>query len=227
MPGALVYELLPSRWRRREPAVSTIGRLDKDTSGLLLFTDDGALLHRVISPRNHVAKCYLATLDRPLRGDEAAMFASGALLLEGENKPLLPAKLEPLSPTRAWLTVTEGRYHQVRRMFAAAGNHVTALHRDRVGGLELPSDFDPGGYRLLGPDEVASIFRQEGSPSDLAASPFAPSPPPPVDWWRTHGHYAHVRRRSSVGPRPANPHCRPAQRRSRGGKCPYPPPQKR
>jgi 16S rRNA pseudouridine516 synthase len=162
--GALVYELLPTRWRRREPALSTIGRLDKDTSGLLLFTDDGALLHRVISPRNHVAKRYLATLDRPLRGDEGALFASGTLLLEGEDKPLLSAKLEPLSPTRAWVTVTEGRYHQVRRMFAAAGNHVTALERDRVGGLPLPPDLGPGGYRLLGPDEVASIFR----PEDLA-----------------------------------------------------------
>jgi 16S rRNA pseudouridine516 synthase len=159
--GALVYELLPSRWRRREPALSTIGRLDKDTSGLLLFTDDGALLHRVISPRHHVAKRYLATLDRPLRGDEGALFASGTLLLDGEDKPLLPAKLEPLSPTQVWLTVTEGRYHQVRRMFTAAGNHVAALHRDRVGALQLPSDLNPGAYRVLGPDEIASIFCQE------------------------------------------------------------------
>jgi 16S rRNA pseudouridine516 synthase len=169
-PGALVYDLLPPRWRRREPALSTIGRLDKDTSGLLLFTDDGALLHRVISPRNHVAKRYLVTLDRPLRGDEGALFASGALLLEGEDKPLLPATLEPLSPTRAWLTVTEGRYHQVRRMFAAAGNHVAALHRDRVGALELPPDLDPGSYHLLGPDETASIFRK-GEPDGQGGSP--------------------------------------------------------
>ena len=156
--GALVYELLPSRWRRREPAVSTIGRLDKDTSGLLLLTDDGALLHRVISPRAHVAKRYLATLDRPLRGDEAAIFASGTLMLEGEDKPLLPAVLEPLSDVTALLTVTEGRYHQVRRMFAAAGNHVAGLHRDRIGGLELPQDLAPGRVRLLGPEEVARIF---------------------------------------------------------------------
>ena len=153
--GALVYELLPERWRRREPALSTIGRLDKDTSGLLLITDDGALLHRVISPRRKLPKRYLATLDRPLRGDEGELFASGVLMLEGEDKPLLPADLEPLSPTTALLTVTEGRYHQVRRMFAAAGNHVVALHRDRVGGLELPPDLEPGAYRLLGPDDLA------------------------------------------------------------------------
>ena len=158
--GPLVYELLPSHWRRREPTLSTIGRLDKDTSGLLLFTDDGMLLHRVISPRNHVAKRYHAVLERPLRGDEGPLFASGTLMLEGEDKPLLPASLEPLSLTTAWLTVTEGRYHQVRRMFAAAGNHVTALHRDRLGGLALPLDLEPGAYRLLGSEDVASIFRE-------------------------------------------------------------------
>ena len=157
--GPLVYELLPARWRRREPALSSIGRLDKDTSGLLLFTDDGALLHRVISPRSHVAKRYHATLDRPLCGDEGELFASGTLLLEAEETPLRPAVLEPLSPTTAWITVTEGRYHQVRRMFAAVGNHVTALHRDRMGALELPPELQPGAYRLLGPEEAASLFR--------------------------------------------------------------------
>ena len=156
--GALVYDLLPLRWRRREPALSTIGRLDKETSGLLLFTDDGDLLHRVISPRKHVAKRYVATLDRPLRGDEAALFASGTLMLENDDKPLLPAELEPLTPTTASLTVHEGRYHQVRRMFAAAGNHVTALHRDRMGGLALPADLAPGAYCVLSADEIDCIF---------------------------------------------------------------------
>ena len=164
--GALVYDLLPQRWRRREPALSTIGRLDKDTSGLLLLTDDGAVLHRVISPRSHLPKRYHATLERPLRGDEAALFASGALLLEGEDRPLQPARLDLLSPNTARLTVTEGRYHQVRRMFAAAGNHVTALHRDRVGGLELPCDLEAGTYRLLGADEVATIFVHSGLQPD-------------------------------------------------------------
>ena len=156
--GALVYDLLPLRWRRREPPLSTIGRLDKETSGLLLFTDDGDLLHRVISPKSHVAKRYLATLDRPLEGHEVATFASGTLMLEGEDKPLLPAELEVLSPTTALITVSEGRYHQVRRMFAAVGNHVVALHRDRIGGLALPKDLQPGAYRLLTDADVASIF---------------------------------------------------------------------
>jgi 16S rRNA pseudouridine516 synthase len=155
--GPLVYDLLPLRWRRREPALSTIGRLDKETSGLLLFTDDGDLLHRVISPKRHVAKRYRATLDRPLNGDEAAAFASGTLMLEGEDKPLLPAELEPLTPTTAVLTIHEGRYHQVRRMFAAVGNHVTALHRDRIGGLDLPEDLNPGAFLVLAAEEIARI----------------------------------------------------------------------
>ncbi|HZZ70406.1 MAG TPA: 16S rRNA pseudouridine(516) synthase [Phenylobacterium sp.] len=156
--GRSVYELLPHRWRAREPALSTIGRLDKDTSGLLLITDDGPFLHRVISPRAHVAKRYVATLARPLSGGEAEVFAAGTLMLEGEKEPLAPATLEPLSTTQARLTITEGRYHQVRRMFAAVGNHVAALHRDRIGGLALPDDLAPGAWRILAVEEQAAIF---------------------------------------------------------------------
>lgn len=156
--GALVYDVLPPRWRRRDPAISTIGRLDKQTTGLLLLTDDGDLLHRVISPRRHVAKVYRATLARPLTGAEGEVFAAGGLVLEGEDKPLSPAVLEVLSPTEARLTVTEGRYHMVRRMFAAVGNHVEGLHRERVGGLTLPDDLAPGDWRLLDPAQIDLIF---------------------------------------------------------------------
>lgn len=157
-PGRSVYDLLPARWRARMPTLSTVGRLDKDTTGLLLITDDGDFLHRVISPRRHVAKRYLATLDRPLEGHEAALFAAGELVLEGETAPLVPAMLESRGPTQAYLTITEGRYHQVRRMFAAVGNHVTALHRDRVGGLDLPDNLAPGDWRILTGEEQVSIF---------------------------------------------------------------------
>lgn len=156
--GALVHDLLPARWRRRDPAISTVGRLDKQTSGLLLLTDDGELLHRIISPRRHVAKVYHATLARPLTGQEEAIFASGELMLEGEAKPLAPAHLEPVSPTEARLTVTEGRYHQVRRMFAAVGNHVEALHRERLGGLALPDDLAPGEWRMATAEDIAAVF---------------------------------------------------------------------
>lgn len=156
--GALVYRLLPERWRRRDPAISTIGRLDKETSGLLLMTDDGAFLHKVISPKRHVPKRYVATLDRSLRGDEAEIFASGTLMLEGEDKPLLPAGLEILGEREAALTLTEGRYHQVRRMFAAVGNHVVALHRTSVGGLALPDDLAPGAFRVLDAAQCAAVL---------------------------------------------------------------------
>lgn len=156
--GPLVYDLLPTRWRRRDPALSTVGRLDKETSGLLLMTDDGALLHRIISPKRHVPKRYRAELARPLQGSEAGVFAGGTLMLEGEDKPLLPAEMEAIGERTALLTVHEGRYHQVRRMFAALGNHVEALHREAVGGLELPGDLAPGAIRRLGPAEIASIF---------------------------------------------------------------------
>ena len=156
--GKLVYDILPARWRRRDPAISTIGRLDKQTSGLLLLTDDGDLLHRVISPKHHVKKTYRATLARPLNGTEGALFASGHLMLEGEDKPLAPAELEVISDTEALLTVTEGRYHQVRRMFAATGNHVETLHRESLGGLSLPNGMAPGQWRLLNDVEIALIF---------------------------------------------------------------------
>lgn len=157
--GRSVYELLPPRWRARMPSLSSIGRLDKETSGLLLITDDGPLLHRVISPKSHVAKRYLTTLDRPLLGSEAEIFASGTLLLDSESEPLAPAVLEPLSEKLAWLTITEGRYHQVRRMFAAVGNHVNALHRDRIGGLVLPDDLQVGSWRIINDAEVMAIFQ--------------------------------------------------------------------
>jgi 16S rRNA pseudouridine516 synthase len=157
--GPLVYRLLPERWRRREPAISSVGRLDKETSGLLLMTDDGKLLHKIISPRSNVAKRYDVTLDRPLRGDEEKVFTAGTLVLDGETKPLLPAQFQAIAENRAYVTITEGRYHQVRRMFAAVGNHVTALHRDRVAGLSLPDDLPAGEFRIIGEAEIGLLFQ--------------------------------------------------------------------
>lgn len=157
--GALVYDILPDRWRWRDPAISTIGRLDKQTSGLLLLTDDGGLLHRVISPKRHVKKTYRAKLARPLDGTEGDLFASGLLMLEGEDKPLAPAELEVVTQTEALLSVTEGRYHQVRRMFAATGNHVEELHRERLGGLLLPDGLLSGQWKVLSENEIALIFQ--------------------------------------------------------------------
>ncbi|MBB3344681.1 pseudouridine synthase [Luteimonas sp. RC10] len=155
--GRLVYDLLPPRFRLRAPALSTVGRLDRDTSGLLLFTDDGQLLHRIISPKAALPKVYEATLAQPLRGDETALFASGTLMLESETTPLLPATLEVVAPTHARLTIVEGRYHQVRRMFAAVGNHVVALHRSRIGGLSL-GDLPEGQWRPLDAADLTTLF---------------------------------------------------------------------
>jgi len=156
-PGRLIYDLLPRRYRYRDPLLSPVGRLDRDTSGLLLLTDDGGLLHRIISPKSQIPKRYEATLAQDLRGDEAAIFASGGLLLESEKTPLLPATMETLQPRLARLTLHEGRYHQVRRMFAAVGNHVAALHRFQVGNLAL-DDLPPGQWRALDAGDIDRLF---------------------------------------------------------------------
>jgi 16S rRNA pseudouridine516 synthase len=146
--GPNVYSLLPERWRRRNPAVTSIGRLDKDTSGLLLLTDISPLVHRLTSPKHKVPKVYRATLDCDLAPDLAARFASGTLLLDGEKEPCAPAEFKALGPREAELTLTEGRYHQVRRMFAATGSTVLTLHRARFGDLEL-GDLPAGQWREL------------------------------------------------------------------------------
>ena len=156
-PGRVIYDLLPPRFRLRSPLLSSVGRLDRDTSGLLLMTDDGTLLHRIVSPKARLAKVYEATLANDLRGDEAEVFASGTLMLESETTPLAPAQLHATDPRHAALTLTEGRYHQVRRMFAAVGNHVVALHRSRIGGLEL-GDLPAGQWRLLDEADLQRLF---------------------------------------------------------------------
>ncbi|MEP3046499.1 MAG: pseudouridine synthase [Roseibium sp.] len=155
--GRLVYDLLPDRFRLRKPALSSIGRLDKETSGALLFTDDGTFLHKVISPKAEVPKIYDVTLDRPLKGDEGILFASGEMMLESEVKPLKPAELEVIDETHARIILHEGRYHQVRRMFAATGNHVTDLSRSSVGALNLDG-LEEGKWKALSEDEKALIF---------------------------------------------------------------------
>ncbi len=168
--GPLVYALLPPRFRRRRPPISSAGRLDRDTSGLLLCTDDGRLLHRIISPRQHVPRTYRVRLAEDLRGDEADVFASGALRLRGEDTPLKPAALELLDARTARLVLHEGRYHQVRRMFAAVGNHVEALHRERIGGLDL-GDLAEGEWRLLDPSAITTVFAPvAGGGAPLASS---------------------------------------------------------
>jgi 16S rRNA pseudouridine516 synthase len=157
-PGRVIYDLLPGRFRWRDPILSPVGRLDRETSGLLLMTDDGALLHRITSPKSRLAKIYEVMLAEDLNGSEADIFASGTLLLESETTPLAPAILQRVDARRALVTLVEGRYHQIRRMFAAVGNHVEALHRRSLGGLTL-GDLEPGQWRPVSADERAALFQ--------------------------------------------------------------------
>jgi 16S rRNA pseudouridine516 synthase len=169
-PGRIVYDLLPPRFLLRSPVMSTVGRLDRETSGLLLITDDGPLLHRITSPRRKLPKVYEATLARDLRGDEDKVFASGKLMLESEQTALAPAKLEALGARQARLTLFEGRYHQARRMFAAVGNHVEALHRSRVGELTL-GELPEGQWRALTAADLETLFAAQESAKASSRAP--------------------------------------------------------
>lgn len=155
-PGSLVHDLLPPRFGRRRPPLSIVGRLDRDSTGMLLLTDDGPLLHRIASPRSGLGKIYEVDLAADLAGTEAGIFASGTLLLESEDRPLKPALLEALGTRRARVTLFEGRYHQLRRMFAAVGNHVEALHRVQIGSLPLGT-LPEGRWRILSPSEREAL----------------------------------------------------------------------
>lgn len=149
--GRRVYELLPERWLLRDPKVTTVGRLDRDTSGLVVVTDDGALVQRLTSPRHHVEKTYVATLDGPVTDAHVRRFAEGLALKEGAETTLTrPATLRVLPDGRAEVTLTEGRYHQVRRMFTAVGREVLALHRTRFGPWSL-ADLEVGRWREASP----------------------------------------------------------------------------
>ncbi len=152
--GPRVYDLLPERWRARNPQVTSIGRLDKDTSGLILLTDQTELVHKYTSPKHKVPKLYGATVDRELSPDLVPLFAAGTLLLDGEDTPCAPASLRILDDRRtAELVLTEGKYHQVRRMFAAVGATVLTLHRVQFGKLAL-GDLVPGAFRPVGESEI-------------------------------------------------------------------------
>lgn len=141
-----VLDLLPLPLRER--GLQPIGRLDEDTTGLLLLTDDGQLNHRISSGKRKVPKVYLATLAEPLTEAQLAQLMDGVVLNDGPE-PVRAVAAERLEDGRLRLTLTEGKYHQVKRMVAAVGNHVQALHRSQLGGLLLPDDLLPGQWRWL------------------------------------------------------------------------------
>mgnify|MGYP000182029207 CR=1 FL=1 len=132
------------------------GRLDLDTTGLVLITDDGQWSHRVTSPHRDCKKTYLVETADPISADSIVCFEKG-FHLENEKRPTLPAHIEIVDEHTARLTISEGRYHQVKRMFGAMGNKVDCLHRERIGDIFLDANLSPGEYRNLSTDEIASV----------------------------------------------------------------------
>ncbi|MGM9998855.1 MAG: pseudouridine synthase [Candidatus Bruticola sp.] len=186
--GRLIYELLPEHWNRRIPALESAGRLDKDTTGALVFTNDGPLLHKLISPKHHKAKVYEVWLDHVVSDEQVQLLRDGGVRLDGESKPLRPASClllptcfdntgpmlslhafgEALDLTRSYtwaaeqsnhllLSLTEGRYHQVKRMFAFLDNEVIKLHRISFANLDL-SGLQVGQYRFLTDGEISELL---------------------------------------------------------------------
>ena len=156
-----VYTLLPAPLRQRPQkgpvqGVQAVGRLDQDTTGLLLLTDDGAFIHRMNSPRHHVPKIYEVTVKHAIRSDQVDKLLQG-VVLDDDPAPVRAAAAEAVSPTHLRLTLTEGKYHQVKRMVAAVGNRVEGLHRSQVGTLVLPAELPAGQWRWLTAGEVDAL----------------------------------------------------------------------
>jgi 16S rRNA pseudouridine516 synthase len=158
-----IYTLLPGPLRQRPfgsaaSGVQAVGRLDQDTTGLLLLTDDGKFIHRMSSPRHHVAKVYEVGTSHPVDDRQIARLLEG-VVLDDSPKAVRAAACERTGERQLRLTLTEGKYHQVKRMLAAVGNRVETLHRSRIGGLSLPDDLLPGQWRWLDDATVASLAK--------------------------------------------------------------------
>ena len=156
-----VYTLLPAPLRQRPTAgkvqgVQAVGRLDQDTTGLLLLSDDGAFIHRMNSPRHHMPKVYEVTVKHPLDAPQLQRLREGVVLAD-DPAPVRATACEAVGTQHLQLTLTEGKYHQVKRMVAAAGNRVEALHRSQIGALALPSDLAPGQWRWLSEADLACL----------------------------------------------------------------------
>jgi 16S rRNA pseudouridine516 synthase len=156
-----IYTLLPAPLRQRPQkgavqGVQAVGRLDQDTTGLLLLTDDGKFIHRMSSPRHHVPKVYEVTVKHPLDARQVSRLLEG-VVLDDDPKPVQAAACEAVSEFHLRLTLTEGKYHQVKRMVAAVSNRVEALHRSQIGGLRLPDSLAPGQWAWLNADDLARI----------------------------------------------------------------------
>jgi 16S rRNA pseudouridine516 synthase len=152
-----VYTLLPSPLRTRD--VQSVGRLDQDTTGLLLFSDDGQFIHKMASPKHHVPKVYEVTTSEDVTDKQVSQLLAG-VVLEDSPIPVLALACERVAPTHLKMTLAQGKYHQVKRMLAAVGNHVKALHRSQVGQFKLPGELKGGEWRFLTPDELTLASRR-------------------------------------------------------------------
>lgn len=157
-----IYTLLPSPLRLRPQksaiqGVQAVGRLDQDTTGMLLLSDDGQFIHRMSSPKKHVAKVYEVTTKHAVDDKQVQKLLSG-VVLDDDPKPVKAAACEAVSANHLRLTLTEGKYHQVKRMLAAVGNRVEGLHRSQIGGLKLPDDMLPGQWRWLSESDLAQVM---------------------------------------------------------------------
>ena len=156
-----IYTLLPAALRQRPTksavqGVQAVGRLDQDTTGLLLLSDDGQFIHRMSSPKKHVPKVYQITAKHPVTPDQQERLLAGVVLVD-DPKPVRAAACTVVNEHRLDLTLTEGKYHQVKRMLAAVGNRVESLHRARIGALELPADLAPGQWRWLSQEDLEKL----------------------------------------------------------------------
>jgi 16S rRNA pseudouridine516 synthase len=158
-----IYTLLPSPLRLRPQkaavqGVQAVGRLDQDTTGLLLLTDDGKFIHRMSSPKHHMPKVYEVTTKHDITLQQVEKLLAG-VVLDDSPKPVKAAACEKVTDTHLKLTLTEGKYHQVKRMLAAVGNRVEGLHRSAIGNLQLPDDLAPGQWRWILPSELEKFFK--------------------------------------------------------------------
>ena len=152
-----IFKLLPNIWLNRKPKVNTIGRLDKDTTGLILITDDGQFLHKIISPRNKVSKIYNVKVENEIGSNEKQIFESGKLIIENEIKPCKPVLFNQIDSFNVILTMYEGKYHQIKKMFSACGNKVVALSRTQLGLLKIGT-LKVGEWRELDDKDMKQIF---------------------------------------------------------------------
>lgn len=156
-PADIIFDLLPERFAARKPTFSMVGRLDKYSSGQLLLTDDGDLLHRISHPKSHASKHYNVTLRDDLKGTESDLFATGELYIGDDNKPLKPAQWTQTGAKSGVMILHEGRFQQIRRMFETINNEVITLERFQTGSLSI-GDLPKGEWRTLNEDDLKKIF---------------------------------------------------------------------